>query len=165
MQDAWVSFLSECISLTITTFPDGCISIPQPGFCSWFVPIWSWNWWRQTNQICKNNKRKTDCKEIHFEKRRMKGKKHPPIIISLGTIIPIFIIIAHLRWTSSETSKYAIGITAGLFQKHFILEHPNKIKPVLGFATLFHPSIFLFNPSCEGSNTNKLLHFIAVSCV
>lgn len=120
--------------------------------------------WRQTNQICKNNKRKTDCREIHFEKHRRKRKKHPPITISLGIIIPAF----HNNCSSSsETSKYAIGVTAGLFQKHFIFEHPNKTKHVLGFAILFLPSIFLFNPSCELSNirTNIFLHFIAVSCV
>lgn len=67
-------------------------------------------------------------------------------------LFQLFIIIAHLRWTSSEISKCATGVTAGLFQKHFIFEHPNKTKPGLGFGTLLHPSIFLLNPSCELSN-------------
>lgn len=96
--------------------------------------------WRQTNQICKNNKRKTDCREIHFEKHRRKRKKHPPITISLGIIIPAF----HNNCSSSsETSKYAIGVTAGLFQKHFIFEHPSKTKHVFGFAILFLPHLSL----------------------
>lgn len=75
---------------------------------------------------------------------------------------------AHLRWTSSGTSKDAAAITAGLCQKHFLFEYPNKTKSGLIFVNLFHPSIsFISNPSSELSNvrSNKLLHFTAVSFI
>lgn len=40
---------------------------------------------------------------------------------------------------SSETIKYAVGITAGIFQKHLLLEYPNKLQSVIALVTCSTP--------------------------